>query len=343
MALRVAISGAGYVVPFHIRAWRDARADIVAIFDPDEARVRARAEEFSIDRPHSSYEQMLADGGFDAVDIASPREFHVTQSIHALDAGFPVLCQKPVATSPGEAGKLRDRLTAGGRFMVHENWRFRPEYRRLANWIDEGLLGELRYGEISVRTCALLPDENGLRPALARQPFFASQSRLLVAEVLIHHLDTARRLFGELQLATARLRRTQIDLPGETQANLQFLTPIGASVSVTGDMTAPGAPPGATDRVEVCGSKGRAVFEAGMLRLFPVAGQAVEVDFSTTDSLQASFDNAIAHFVDCLRLGNPFETSLADNLKTLELIEAAYEMQNRSLQKMGAWEKSELK
>jgi predicted dehydrogenase len=39
---------------------------------------------------------------------------------------------------------------------------------------------------------------------------------------------------------------------------------------------------------------------------------------------QASFDGVIAHFVECLQTGAPFETSAADNLATLRLVEAAY-------------------
>ena len=39
---------------------------------------------------------------------------------------------------------------------------------------------------------------------------------------------------------------------------------------------------------------------------------------------QASFDGVIAHFVDCLETGAPFETGPADNLETLRLVEHAY-------------------
>ena len=41
-------------------------------------------------------------------------------------------------------------------------------------------------------TSGFLPGPDGLRPALVRQPFMRHEKRLLVAEVLIHHLDTLR-------------------------------------------------------------------------------------------------------------------------------------------------------
>lgn len=324
MTLRVAISGAGYVVPFHLKAWQKAGAEVVAICDPALDRAEERARTFSIPRIYPDLDAMLAEVGFDAVDIASPREVHVAQSVAALDAGYPVLCQKPVATSLAEAETLRAHLDRFGRLMVHENWRFRPEYRLLTQWVDEGRIGTLRHATIAMRTRALLPDENGIRPALQRQPFFATQERLVVAEVLIHHLDTARRLFGELELGDVSLRRTQEDLPGETQASLLLHAENGARVLVSGDMTAPGAPPGASDRVEICGSKGRAVFEDGVATLFQVAGEIERQDFRSLETLQESFDRAIAHFAARLEDGAAFETSLDDNLRTFALVEAVY-------------------
>ena len=40
---------------------------------------------------------------------------------------------------------------------------------------------------------------------------------------------------------------------------------------------------------------------------------------------QASFDGVIAHFVECLETGAPFETGPADNLETLRVVHALYQ------------------
>ena len=44
---------------------------------------------------------------------------------------------------------------------------------------------------------------------------------------------------------------------------------------------------------------------------------------------QACFDAGIAHFVECLLSGAPFETSPEDNLLTLKLVEDAYALAKR--------------
>jgi len=42
-----------------------------------------------------------------------------------------------------------------------------------------------------------------------RQPFFATEERLLLMEVMIHHVDTLRFLLGPLALDGARLELDQ--------------------------------------------------------------------------------------------------------------------------------------
>ena len=48
------------------------------------------------------------------------------------------------------------------------------------------------------------------------------------------------------------------------------------------------------------------------------------MSFDVADAYQKSYDGAIAHFVECLRSGQTFETDCADNLATLRLVEEAY-------------------
>ncbi|MGQ9777359.1 MAG: hypothetical protein ACUVQ9_09120 [Thermodesulfobacteriota bacterium] len=55
-----------------------------------------------------------------------------------------------------------------------------------------------------------------------------------------------------------------------------------------------------------------------------IGERSESVHFSFEDAYQASYNNAIAHFVEALRSGQPFETDRLDNLKTLRLVDEAY-------------------
>jgi D-apiose dehydrogenase len=87
-------------------------------------------------------------------------------------------------------------------------------------------------------------------------------------------------------------------------------------------MAAPGFPPRASDRLELVGSKASLVFDDFELRLLGDSPRRER--FDGTEGYQASFDAVIAHFVDCLQSGAPFETHPADNLETMRLVEHAY-------------------
>ena len=58
------------------------------------------------------------------------------------------------------------------------------------------------------------------------------------------------------------------------------------------------------------------------LRLIGEKEETLSIDLA--DAYQKSYDGAIAHFVECLRSGQPFETDCSDNLATLRLVEDAY-------------------
>lgn len=111
-------------------------------------------------------------------------------------------------------------------------------------------------------------------------------------------------------------------MTGETLAAIFLETATGAPATVTGTMAAPGYPPRPPDRLELIGSTASAVLAENELRLLGPYPRTRRYDPDA--GYQASFDGVIAHFVDCLGTGAPFETGPADNLETLRLVEHAY-------------------
>src|SRR5215471_10517098 len=322
--VRVALAGAGMISWYHLVAWRNLgpRVRVVAVCDPDRQRASRRAEEFGIPRVYQDAAAMLDGESIDALDVASPRETHAAWVEAAAARGIDVLCQKPMTPTLAESEALVRRVEGKMRFMVHENWRFRPWYRDLRRWIDDGLLGDVLVGRMATISSGFLPDAAGRRPALERQPFMAHESRLMIAEVLIHHLDTMRFLCGELRVIGARAARTLPDVRGETLADIFLETATGASVTVTGTMAAPGYPPRPPDRLEIVGRAASAMLADNELQLLGPRQRSERYD--PDKGYQASFDGVIAHFIDCLETGAPFETGPADNLETLRLVEHAY-------------------
>jgi D-apiose dehydrogenase len=322
--LKIAIAGAGMISWHHLVAWKNlgSRVEVVAVCDPDDKRAVARASEFGAASTFRDAQALFASQAVDVLDVASPRETHAAWVDAAAARGIPVLCQKPLAPTLALAESLVTRVAGKTRLMIHENWRFRPWYRVLKDWIGRGDLGDLVVAKMALIGSGALLDENGKRPSFERQPFMAHEERLMLAEVLIHHIDVMRFLCGELRVIGARVSDTPGAAKGETTAAVFFESAGGAPVDVIGTIVAPGFPPRPSDRLEIIGTRASAVFDDWELRLLGPE-QRVE-QFDKDNGYQGSFDATIAHFVDCLESSAPFETGPADNLETMRLVEHAY-------------------
>src|SRR6266567_2470173 len=256
--LRIGLIGAGMVSRHHLIAWAalGEKARVVAIADPSHDNAARRADEFKISKTFTDAETMLAAGEIDAVDIAAPRGMHAALVRLAAKSRLPVLCQKPLAPDLQEATELAAEVKHQTRLMVHENWRFRGYYRDAATWLREGRIGNFKQAQLTLLTSGVLPGPDGLCPALERQPFMRGERRMLVAEVLIHHLDTLRMLLGPLHVTAAQLSRSSDLLAGEDGAVIQLATGNGAGIAVFASFAAHGHPAVQVDRLEILGDKG---------------------------------------------------------------------------------------
>ena len=326
--LQVGLLGAGMISYYHLVAWsRQERSRVVAVCDPQIERAQQRAAEFGIPAAYDGIEAMLDKHAIDAVDIASPRETHAAMVDVAAARGIDALCQKPLTPTLAEAVALAERVADTIRLMVHENWRFRPWYRALGQWLAAGDLGEVQYAAMTMLSSGLVRDAGGQFPDLVRQPFMAREKRLMIAEVLIHHLDVVRWLCGPLRVVASRTAHTVPEVDGETQASIFLETATGAPVIVGGTLAAPGFDPRTGDRLEIVGYQASALLSGVDLQLLGPAPRQERFVFER--DYQASFDGAIGHFVDGLVTGAPFETDVRDNLETLRLVEEAYEAAGR--------------
>jgi predicted dehydrogenase len=323
--LRVGVAGAGWVSQYHLPAWRKQahRAAVVAIADPNASARSTRQHDFGIASAYDSVEAMLERERLDIVDICTPCETHAPLVRLSAAHGVAVLCQKPLAPTLGEAAALVEGLAPEIRLMVHDNWRFRATYRRIREWIDAGMVGDLRRVQLDYLSSGMIAGANGERPALARQPNFRALSRLLVQEVLTHHLDTLRFLLGELELGSATLLRSNDDIIGEDIATLALSTAEHRTpVLLAGNLAAHGEPPQARDQLRIYGAKGTVTLDGFRLS---IAGEVNRTEeFDPVATYQGAYDSAIAHVLDGIETGEPFETAPADNLETLALVDAAY-------------------
>ena len=109
----------------------------------------------SIDNAHSfakdfggtaygSYEQLVKDPTIDAIYVATPHPAHHDNVILALNAGKPVLCEKPFAVNAGEAQAMVDAAAKNKVALMEAMWaRFLPHYSKVREIVASGVLGPI--------------------------------------------------------------------------------------------------------------------------------------------------------------------------------------------------------
>ncbi|MCZ0963354.1 Gfo/Idh/MocA family protein [Paracoccus benzoatiresistens] len=323
--LRVGIAGAGAISPFHLVGWQQAeRVEIVAISDPDRAKAQALANRFSVGSVHSDTAEMLARADLDVLDVIAPVGQHAPLVRLAADHGVHVVCQKPMTPTVAEAEALIAEVGDRIRFCVHENYRFRPHYAEVRDWIAAGRIGDLQHVRLAMRSASMVAPEGEVPFLLGRQPYLAHFPRLLIFEMLIHQMDALRAMVGEMDVLSAVVSRTNPALEGEDAGIIVMRQRDGgATVVLDGNISAMGYPPLPTDRLEVVGSRDTLILDRDEIWL--VSDPTARTKHDLAANYQACFSGLIRSFVTGLRTGAPFPTDRLDNIETLRLMENAYE------------------
>lgn len=329
--LRGVCVGAGYFSRFQYEAWsRIDDVEIVANANRNPEKAAQIAKEFGIPKSYSyeEFSRMLDIEKPDFVDIITPPETHLELCRAAAERNISIICQKPLAPEIEETTRIVSLASQHPiRFMVHENWRWQPWYREIKSIIDSGVLGNLFHLTFQCR----LGDGWGDDAYLARQPFFRDYPRLFLFETGVHFLDTFRYLIGEPENIYARTSRRNPVIKGEDSA----LVVCGFKDGVTAVLDA--------NRYNECDADNPR-FTFGTLRLDGSQGH-LELDFDGTIRIKPLGEdfqihpyqpstggfagdcvfNIQKHFVECIHSGNPFESETRDYLKSVLLVEAAYQ------------------
>ncbi|MBO4304010.1 MAG: Gfo/Idh/MocA family oxidoreductase [Lentisphaeria bacterium] len=157
--IRMGMVGGGpgaFIGAVHRMAARlDGEIELVCgVFGRDPAKSRACAEELYLDpaRGYADYQSMIKaekalpeDQKIDFVSICTPNRFHFPVAKAFLEAGFHVLCEKPLAMSSAEALELEALVKKSGKmFCLMHNYTGFPMVRQARQLIAEGKLGTIR-------------------------------------------------------------------------------------------------------------------------------------------------------------------------------------------------------
>lgn len=321
--MKIAVIGCGFFARNQMNAWQDIDGvKLVALCDRDPGRLADAAQAFGVARTYTDAAQMLADGGFDVVDIATTVDSHRPLVELAAAHGVHVICQKPFALTMADARAMVAAVEATGKtLMVHENFRWQSAIRAAIDAVRGGAIGTPFFGRVSFRSGY---------DVFSGQPYLAEGERFIIEDLGIHILDISRALFGDVERITATTRRINPAIKGEDVATMLLAHKDGVTSVVDCSYATRRTPETFPESLlEIDGTKGSLRLDAGY-RL-TVDGVTRDVSPPVLDwaerpwhNIQESVLLIQQHFVDCLREGRQPETSGQDNLQTFALVEAAY-------------------
>jgi len=328
---RIGCIGAGMIMAeCHLAAYKEAGFPVAAIASRTKANAAGVAERWSIATVHDTPEALIEDPGIEILDIAYPPDQQPDLIRAALKQPHikGILAQKPLSLTLEEAVALRDEAKAAGKILsVNQNMRYDQSMRVLKEILDSGAIGDPVFAEIDMHA---IPHW---------QTFLADYDRLTLANMSVHHLDVLRFLFGdpdEIYTTARHDPRTAFDhSDGITVSTLKF--PSGVLAVSLEDVWSGPREEGYEDdqhiRWRVDGTEGVAKGTIG----WPT-GAASTLSYASTKTTGGkwvtptwdtmwfphAFIGVMEQLQHAVKTGEPPALSVADNVKTVALIEAGY-------------------
>ncbi len=141
--MRWGIVGHGGIAPTFIEAARGIGHDVVAVAGRDPARATSFATKHSIGSSGCDVSELV--GEVEAAYVCTPHSSHRDVSIALLNAGVPVLCEKPMGVGADQVRQMVEVARSAGVFLMEAMWtRHLPVMATCRSWIQQGLLGEIQ-------------------------------------------------------------------------------------------------------------------------------------------------------------------------------------------------------
>lgn len=318
--IRIGAIGLGRLGAQHAAnlATKIAGAQLHALCDMDEPKLKQTAAALGVPHVFSSYEEMIALEGLDAVVITSPSGLHTKQIVQAMDRGLHVFSEKPLGTNleeclDAEAAVARHpELT----FMLGFMRRFDPSYMDAKARIESGEIGR----PILFRGYSQDP-ETAIAGAIA----YAGHSGGQFIDMAVHDIDLARWLLSSEPVSVYAI--------GGCYAHPEFGQykdgdNVGALLKFESDAMAflfagRTAPHGYNVETEIVGTKGTlriaAIPQRNHLEILDAHGVRRECSQNFLERFEAAYLEELRVFVHCIRTGERPGVLVQDGTQTTRI------------------------
>lgn len=289
------------------------RSSVVACMRRDEAKAQDYAKRHKIAQAYSDADALINDIDVDAVYIATPPDSHADLTIRALNAGKPVLVEKPIALTVAESDAM---IAASCKndvpLMVAYYRRALPRFEKLREIVQDGKIGEPRCVQVQhFKRSTDRPEQDWkLDPLVGGGGYFT--------DMQTHVLDWLDYVFGPATSISGNVRRQSDDYPAEDLVSYT----IGFESVVANGLCAYSTNQ-TTEKVTIHGSKGSAsmsFFKPSPIILSQNGVRTIHDVRDPTHVHQPLIKRAIAHLLDGADNPSPAEAAR----RTTAIVEKLY-------------------
>ncbi|MEZ4867266.1 MAG: Gfo/Idh/MocA family oxidoreductase [Caldilineaceae bacterium] len=222
--LKVGVIGIGGIARTHMPGWAASTdAEVVAGSDINGKALGEWGQTHGVTKLVNDPADLFRDPDIDIIDICVPNMYHAPLAIAALEAGKHVICEKPLAPTPGEIRQMiAARDQAGKLLMTAQHFRFKGNSQAMKREIETGVLGDIYHAR------SWMLRRNGFIPS----PSFLQKKHSgggPCIDIGVHVLDLTLWLMGNPPPAvvTGVAKAPLAHLPGQFAA--WFGTPINSA------------------------------------------------------------------------------------------------------------------
>lgn len=200
--IRLAVVGTGFGAKIQLPAFAlHPDIELVAVVSARRERAIKIAEQFDVPHALDDYSQLLQLDNIDAVSIVTPPKWHYEMTLGAIQKGWHVLCEKPMAMNRQDAVAMTEaaaRTTQA--HAIDHRFRYTPARMYLKELVEEGAFG-------AIRTIRITHYRNGWRdPELPWSWLFdADQGGGILGAMGSHLIDMIAYTFGPVRTVAASL------------------------------------------------------------------------------------------------------------------------------------------
>ena len=249
--MRVGIAGYGLAGrSFHAPLLKGCGFDVAAVLTGNSTRARQAKEDFPLIKVVENLNDLLAHE-LDLVVIATANSSHAEYALAAIDAGIPVVVEKPMGRTVAETERILDAgEEAGVPVTAFYNRRWDSDMLTLKKVASNGLIGKVF--RLDSRFERFRPQ---LNPSAWRETLTPEEGGGLLLDLQTHLLSTALDAFGPAELTYASVRKIRGESEDDVVLNLRHTSGVDSycSVSAISGSTGP--------RIRVLGTEGALIIE----------------------------------------------------------------------------------